>query len=190
MICVSTNRYLMNEFRQGRMSAASVAKTAERWSDKNRPQVIEFQYDQATQRDLIVHNIPTFRFHGEAADNPMVLNATLLAWKTMAKEMSVRTFCNPDSAVKKWFHDTHRVLELLGAPTMTSMALAQLQVTTLKKIKDEEARRDLKKKGGKVSSRNITPQTPATSASTNSKYSQKSAREEMIALDPRDDWKE
>jgi hypothetical protein len=151
MICVTANRYLMRELAAGRMSAESVAKISSYWSSKNRPQVIEFQYDQATQRDLILYNLTTLKFHGESAESPLVLNATMYSWKTMAKEMSVRTFCAPDSQVRKHMHDAHKIFEMLGAPLVTFLAFQELQLKTLSKITDglktmEEKRRDERRK--------------------------------------------
>jgi hypothetical protein len=134
MICVTANNYLVREHRNGRVSAESVARISSFWSSKNRPQVIEFQFDQATQRDLILYNLTTLRFHGESAESPLVLNATMYSWKTMAKEMGVRTFCAPDSQVRKHLHDAHKILEMLGAPLVTFLALQELQLKTLARI--------------------------------------------------------
>lgn len=151
MVCVTANRYLVRERDAHRISAESVAKVGSYWSSKNRPQVIEFQYDQATQRDLIYYNLTTLKFHGESAESPLVLNATMYSWKTMAKEMSVRTFCAPDSQVRKHMHDTHKILEMLGAPLVTFLAFQELQLKTLTKITEgvkrmEEKRREERRK--------------------------------------------
>ena len=53
----------------------------------------------------------------------------------MAREMSVRTFCAPDSMIKKHMHDFYKVLEMLGAPAVTYLAFQQLQVSALKIMK-------------------------------------------------------
>ena len=71
----------------------------------------------------------------------MVLNATMYAWKVMAKEMSVRTFCTPDSVLRKHMHDAHRVLEMLGAGLSTFLALQELQVSALKEMADAQKKR-------------------------------------------------
>jgi hypothetical protein len=151
MICVTANNYLVREHRNGRVSAESVAKVSSYWSMKNRPQVVEFQYDQATQRDLILYNLTTLKLHGESAESPLVLNATMYSWKIMAKEMSVRTFCAPDSQVRKHMHDAHKILEMLGAPLVTFLAFQELQLKTLARItegvkKMEEKRREERRK--------------------------------------------
>lgn len=141
MICVTANKFLIQQYYKGRMSVDSVTKITTFWTSKNRPQVIEFQFDQATQRDLILYNLKTFKFHGESADNPLVLNGTMYNWKVIAKEMSVRTFCSPDSVVRKHMHDTHKILEMLGAPLVTFLAFQELQVKALAMIKEEQKKR-------------------------------------------------
>ena len=174
MICTTANKFLSTQCKAGLMSADSVSKVLSQWSHKNRPQVVEFQFDQATQRDLILYNINTFRFHGEARTNPMILNSTMYAWKVMAKEMSVRTFCTPDSVIRKHLHDAHKVLELLGAGLSTFLVLQELQVDALKAIAEAQKRRierqqkrEVEKVSGNGSTsaktRKFIPPTPTTS---------------------------
>ncbi|PGH05107.1 hypothetical protein AJ80_08406 [Polytolypa hystricis UAMH7299] len=141
MICVSANQFLLEQHKQGRMSVESVSKVTSFWTSKNRPQVLQFQFDQATQRDLILYNLRTFKFHGECATNLVALNAILYNWKIVAKEMSVRTFCTPDSVVRKHMHDTHKILEMLGAPLVTFLAFQELQVNALASMKEEQEKR-------------------------------------------------
>ncbi|KAI9828088.1 MAG: hypothetical protein M1832_003615 [Thelocarpon impressellum] len=141
MICVTANTYLMGQRREGRMSVESLLKITEFWKSKGRPQVIEFQYDQATQRDLVLYNIKTFRFFGQHAENSISINSMLYNWKSLAKEMSVRTFCTPDSVIRKHLHDIYKILELLGAPLTTFLAFQEIQVKALKTIRDEQMMR-------------------------------------------------
>lgn len=53
----------------------------------------------------------------------------------MAREMNVRTFCSPDSTIKKQMHDLYRVLEMLGAPGVTFVAFQQMQLHALNIMK-------------------------------------------------------
>ncbi|KAK2763288.1 hypothetical protein FQN54_009924 [Arachnomyces sp. PD_36] len=138
MICVTANKFLLQQYAEGRMSVESVAKIMNYWTSKNRAQVLEFQFDQATQRDLVLYNIKTFRFYGEASTNIFALNGAMYNWRAVSKEMSVRTFCHPDSAIRKLLHDTHKILEMLGAPLVTFLAFQELQVKTLAQIKEEQ----------------------------------------------------
>lgn len=141
MICVTANKFLITQYDAGRTSLDSVKKITDYWSSLNRPQVIEFQFDQATQRELILANLKTFEFNGEAKDNPIVLHSVLYNWRVIAKEMSVRTFCTPDSVVRKHMHDVHKILEMLGAPLVTFLAFQEIQIKALDTIKKEQEKR-------------------------------------------------
>ena len=142
MICATANKYLIIQKEEGRMSYESVAKIMSFWAQKNRPQVIEFMFDQLTQRDLILQNLRTFRFYGPNAENPMSMNAMMNSWKTLAKEMSIRTFCTGDSTIRKQIQDIYKILELLGAPMVTFMAFQQIQVRILKIMREQQKMRD------------------------------------------------
>lgn len=146
LIILSTaNKFLMLQYAENRMSVESVKIVTEYWRGKGRPQVIEFQYDQATQRDLIVANQKTFRFHGEKAGNALQISGMLYNWKENAREMSIRTFCAPDSVIQKQLHDTYKILELLGAEVVTFLALQEIhaaftrQVQRAKEIRNAKA---------------------------------------------------
>lgn len=134
MICACANQYLKTEKEALRMSLPSVQRITDFWLAKGRPQVIEFQFDQATQRDLVEANVKDFRFYGPSAEDPMAMHSMLQRWKALAKEMSVRTFCSPDSVVRKHMHDAHKVLEMLGAPGVTFLAFQELQVEAVGKM--------------------------------------------------------
>src|SRR5450432_391976 len=62
IICDTANTFLMHEYQNCRMSVDSLKKVTDFWKSKGRPQVLEFHYDQLTQRDLIVANQKTFHF--------------------------------------------------------------------------------------------------------------------------------
>jgi len=138
MICATANKFLINEKEADRMSVDSVKKITEFWVAKNRPQVIEFQFDQGTQRDLVESNVKTFRFYGPNAEDPVSMHSMLLCWRTLAKDMSVRTFCSPDSVTKKHMHDCYKILEMLGAPMVTFLAFQELQIDALRKIHERQ----------------------------------------------------
>ncbi|RJE22020.1 hypothetical protein PHISCL_05645 [Aspergillus sclerotialis] len=137
MICFSANNFLVEQYRGGRVSMDSVKKITASWGSKNRPQVVEFQFDQATQRQLILSNLSTLSFHGEASANPILLNSNLRDWKSIIKDMGIRTFCFPDSSIRKHLHDIHNILEMLGAPFQTRVAFENLQMSTLSLMQEE-----------------------------------------------------
>ena len=142
MICATANQYLNVQHREGRMSVESLKKVTEWWTSKNRPQVIEFMFDQATQRDLVLYNLKSFRFYGPNADDTLQVNAMMQSWKAVSRDMSVRTFCTPDSVIRKHTHDCYKILEMLGAPLVTFMAFQEIQMKALKVMREEQKKRD------------------------------------------------
>ena len=142
MICATANQYLSVQKDEGRMSVESVTKITQYWLKKNRPQVIEFMFDQATQRDLVLYNLKTFRFYGPYGDNIISMSSMMNNWKALAREMSIRTFCAPDNVIRKHLHDCYKILEMLGAPLVTFLAFQEIQVKALKVMRDEQKKRD------------------------------------------------
>ena len=134
LMAFSANRFLRHESEAGRLSPVSLVQLQEAWTSLHRPPVKQFLYDQLTQRELVMANFKQVKVHGECASNPLALNSAMYNWKTMAKEMSVRTFCTPDSVIQKWLHDAHRILEMLGAPMRTFLTLQDMQVRTLSRM--------------------------------------------------------
>lgn len=128
MICSAANAFLLEQYYDRRISKESIKRIRSFWGSKNRPQVTEFHFDQTTQRELILYNIRTLRFHGECAVNPVLLHSNLRNWKAIATEMSVRTFCLPDSAIRKHLHDIQQLLEMLNATVPTLQAFHRIQL--------------------------------------------------------------
>ncbi|KAI9036359.1 uncharacterized protein KD926_002013 [Aspergillus affinis] len=153
MICVTANDFLVQQYSSGRVSEESIRKVKSFWESKNRPQVVEFQFDQGTQRRLILSNIRTLQFNGESSTNPILLHSNLRNWKAIVQEMSVRTFCAPDSAIRKQMHDIHKLLEMLGVPTVTFLAFQDLQMKALAMMKKHLEKRYSDEKGTSKSSR-------------------------------------
>lgn len=127
MIVATANQYLQAQQREGRMSVNSFVRVLESWASKNRPQVIEFLFDQATQRELVLDNLKSFRFYGPHAESIVSVNSMMQNWKALAREMNVRNFCAPDVVVKKNLVDAFRVLEMLGAPVVTIVAFKEIK---------------------------------------------------------------
>ena len=142
MICATANRFLMSQKSQGRLSFESIQRVTQSWYAKNRPQVVELRFDQLTQRDLVLYNLRTLQFCGPSAENPVKLHAMMQSWKSLAKEMSVRTFCTPDSVVRKHMFDCYKILEMLGAPMATFIAFQGIQVKALAIMREGQRWRD------------------------------------------------
>lgn len=128
MVCSTANRFLLSQLHRRRLFPDLIRKVTNFWRSKNRPQVPEFQFDQNTQREMIDAHINSLSFPGEYGINNLLLKSTMESWRAVCSEMSVRTFCYPDSVVRKHFHDLHRVLEMLGASPGTLYAFERLQV--------------------------------------------------------------
>lgn len=136
MICNTANAYLVQQYYDGRVSTQSINKVNHSWAAKNRPQVTEFHFDQATQRELVEANRRSLEFAGGCSTNPVQLNANLRNWKVIAQEMSVRTFCLPDSAIRKHLHDLVHILDMLNAPVATLQALLDLRAQIHQKMSE------------------------------------------------------
>jgi hypothetical protein len=117
LVVVSANRFILREVKNGRISRHSVEKVRRYWESRNLAQVVEYQFDQSTQRALILENLQTIHFCGAHFQNSVATSTSLLAWGTLAREMSVRTFCTGDSVIRKWLKDVPGILEMLGAPS-------------------------------------------------------------------------
>ncbi|KAL2068888.1 hypothetical protein VTL71DRAFT_15226 [Oculimacula yallundae] len=130
MIVHTANTFLMNQFSQGRMAVDSIKKTVDHWKARGRHVVIEFQYDQATQRDLVAANQHNFRFYGERAGNDVRINSMFYNWKQVASMMAIRTFCDADTVILKLLFDVEQILELLGGAEAIMLRLQQIRATS------------------------------------------------------------
>lgn len=141
MIVISANAFLMNQFSQGRINVDTIKKTVDTWKNKGRPIVIEFMYDQGTQRDLVAANQQNLRFFGERAGDTMRINSMLYNWKSVASLMSIRTLCNADTVILKLLFDVSQILELLGACEPIMLRLQQLRANSNETMRLERAKR-------------------------------------------------
>jgi hypothetical protein len=144
MIVLTANGFLMNQFSQGRIAVDSIKKTVDMWKGKGRPVVIEFMYDQATQRDLVTVNQHNFRFHGERAADDVRINSMLYNWKQVASHMSRRTFCDADTVALKLLFDVEQILELLGACEGFLLKLQHIRATVNETMRVARQKRDFK----------------------------------------------
>jgi hypothetical protein len=129
MLVHTGNCFLMTQFSQGRIAVDSIKKIVDTWKNKGRPIVIEFMYDQATQRELVAANQHNFRFHGGRAGDEIRINSMLYNWKQVANLMSIRTFCTADTVLLKLLFDIEQMLELLGAGEPILLRLQQIRAS-------------------------------------------------------------
>lgn len=142
MLVHTANTFLMNQFRQGRIAIDSIKKTFDNWKSKGRPSVVEFMYDQATQKELISVNQHNFRFHGERALDGIRVHSMLYNWKVVASHMAIRTFCNADTVILKLLFDIEQILELLGAAEGILLRLRNIRLSVNEKILLSRKKRD------------------------------------------------
>lgn len=146
MLVITANRFLLREAKAGRLSAETIARTRKGWEQRNLPQVVEYQFDQATQRELVLANISTVQFCGNPSRDAILLNTALHAWGKMALEMRVRTYCSADSVFRKYLNDTRHILEMLGAPLITTVAYDDMSMKVLHYMNKRQHERLQRKK--------------------------------------------
>jgi hypothetical protein len=144
MLVHTANNFLMTQFSQGRISMDSIKKTVDTWKSKGRPVVIEFMYDQATQRELVAANHYNFRFHGDTTCNDVRISSMLYNWKQVANVMAVRTFCNADTILLKLLFDIEQILELLGAGEPMMVRLQQIRAAASENMRIARHNKDVK----------------------------------------------
>lgn len=147
MLIETSNTFIKAEVEQSRIPRDSVIRTKRYWQARNRPQVIEFYYDQATQYELIISNLRTVKLYSDYAQDAIMLNSVLHQWKILIRELSVKTLCMPDSIVRRWLHDGRRVLELLGASTITLTNMDKLTTLCMAVIGSAEKERAKQQQG-------------------------------------------
>ncbi len=160
MIVHTANTFLMNQFSQGRIAVDSIKKTVDTWKNKGRHVVIEFMYDQSTQRDLVAANQHNFRFYGERAGNDVRINSMLYNWKQVASMMAIRTFCDADTVMLKLLFDVEQILELLGGAEAIMLRLQQIRVTANDMMRLARQRKEARKSAQGISQ----PATPGRAA--------------------------
>jgi hypothetical protein len=170
MLVHTANNFLMNQFSQGRMDVDSIKKTVDSWKNKGRPVVLEFMYDQATQRDLVVANLQNFRFHGDMAGSDLRINSMLYNWKQVGNHMLIRTFCNADTVILKLLFDIEQILELLGAVEPMLIRLQQIRATGTELMRTARLSKD-SKAGSQASFRGREPARTSESSASSTLYS-------------------
>ncbi|KAJ6036733.1 hypothetical protein N7540_001012 [Penicillium herquei] len=149
MICTTANNFLLRQYYDGHVSQHSINKVTNQWNSKNRPHVNQFCFDQGTQRELIMENRRTIIFTGGFVNKAVVFHSNMRNWKAIAMEMRSRTFCLPDSAIRKILYELHEILEMLEASLSTlqelneTTACAQLKMVKASQMKRSHTRNRL-----------------------------------------------
>lgn len=166
----TANSFLMSQFRQGRMAVESIKKVSDAWRSKGRHPVIEFMYDQVTQRELVVANQHNFRFHGERAGDEIRINAMLYNWKQVSTLMAIRTFCNADTIILKLIFDIEQILELLGATEPILLRLQHIRAQASESMRVARRKENEKPTSQQYGGNKALDRSMSTDNSTSQKY--------------------
>lgn len=137
MICSTANAFILHQYYDGRVSQHSIDKVNAAWNAKNNHHVVEFRYDQATQRDLILDNRRNMEFTGDSSRFPITLQSNLLQWKKIAREMTIRTFCLPDCAIRKHLYDLRKIIEMMNPSLETLRTFEDLCIWAQNQMLDK-----------------------------------------------------
>ncbi|KAJ5488806.1 hypothetical protein N7539_003696 [Penicillium diatomitis] len=138
LICNTANDFILEQYYAGRISQHSIDKVNAGWNNKNQHHVNEFRFDQATQRELIVANRRRIAFTGDSARLPICVQTNLHNWKCLAREMSVRTFCLPDSAIRKHLFDLRQIITMMNPKLDTLMTFQRVSSEINDQMLDKE----------------------------------------------------
>ncbi|TVY41338.1 hypothetical protein LSUB1_G001806 [Lachnellula subtilissima] len=166
----TANNFLMSQFRQGRMAVESIKKVSDAWRSKGRYRVIEFMYDQGTQRELVVANQHNLRFHGERAGDEIRINAMLYNWKQVSNLMAIRTFCNADTVILKLIFDIEQILELLGATEPILLRLQHIRAQASQSMRVAHRKENDKPTSQQYRGNKANDESMSTDNSTSQKY--------------------
>jgi hypothetical protein len=138
MICNTANGFILQQYYEGRVSQQSIDKVNAAWNAKNNHHVVEFRYDQATQRALILSNRRSLGFTGDSSRFPICLQTNLHNWKKIAHEMGIRTFCLPDCAIRKHLYDIRQIIDMMNPSLETLRAFQDLSSWAHDQMLDKE----------------------------------------------------
>lgn len=115
LICKTANDFLVQQYHHDRVSDHSINRAKRAWDAKNRPPVEEFNFDQATQRQLIVDNRESIYFPQEMRGNGALISTILRQWKAIIAQTKIRTCPMSDTGINMTLQDVKGVLEMLNA---------------------------------------------------------------------------
>jgi len=118
--------YITDELERGHLVADNLKKIADFWVSQGRPKVVGFRYDLETQLELVNLHINDFNFYGRRQSNPVEIAGLLHCMKVNARQMRVRTFCQPDSVVAKQLVDSQSLFNMINVSRARQVGLAEI----------------------------------------------------------------
>ncbi|RCI11915.1 hypothetical protein L249_4196 [Ophiocordyceps polyrhachis-furcata BCC 54312] len=117
--------YITAELDKGHLVAGNLKQVSDFWASRGRPKVVGFRYDLETQLQLICLHAHDFDFHGRPQRNLAEIGGLLGVMKTHARQMRVRTFCQPDSVIAKQLADAQALFDLINVNSTQQLALSE-----------------------------------------------------------------
>ncbi|PHH65397.1 hypothetical protein CDD81_2501 [Ophiocordyceps australis] len=125
-LTTALNDYMAAEFDRGHLVPDNLKRISDWWTSHGRPRVIGFRFDLETQLELVSLHVNDFNFYGRRQSNPVEICGLLDAMKTNARQMRVRTFCQPDSVIAKQLVDAQSLFNLINVSNVQQVALAEI----------------------------------------------------------------
>jgi hypothetical protein len=88
------NDFLLDQLSGHRLTIASLQATAKKWASRGRAQVLDMCWDLRTQLEVVQLNLNSVHFHGSAPATQHRRFCLAYAWKDVARELGVRSFCS------------------------------------------------------------------------------------------------
>ncbi|KND92759.1 hypothetical protein TOPH_02598 [Tolypocladium ophioglossoides CBS 100239] len=120
------NDFITAELDKGHLVPDNLKKISDWWNGQGRPKVVGFRYDLETQLGLVGLHVNDFNFYGRRQSNPIEIAGLLDAMKTNARQIRVRTFCQPDPVIAKQLVDAQSLFNMINASNAQQAALAEI----------------------------------------------------------------
>ena len=125
-LTTALNIYISEEHDKGHLSPDNLKRVSDEWHQKGHHKVIGFRYDLETQLELVSLHINDFSFYGRQQGNTTEIALLLNEMKMNARNMRIRTFCQPDTTVAKHLVDSQSLFNLINASASQQIALAEI----------------------------------------------------------------
>ncbi|KAJ6440836.1 Zn(2)-Cys(6) zinc finger domain protein [Purpureocillium lavendulum] len=118
--------FITGELERGHLVADNLKKIADYWFSQGRPKVVGFRYDLETQLELVSLHVNDFNFYGRRQSNPVEIAGLLHCMKVNARQIRVRTFCQPDSVIAKQLVDSQSLFNMINVSRARQIGLAEI----------------------------------------------------------------
>lgn len=140
-LTAALNDFITAELDKGHLVPDNLKKVSDWWANQGRPKVVGFRYDLETQLQLVALHVNDFNFYGRRQSSPVEIGGLLDAMKTNARQIRIRTFCQPDSVIAKQLVDAQSLFNMINVSNLQQVALAEV-AQFFKVIVERERERD------------------------------------------------